>query len=114
MPEKTESHALVETDRIKREWRGAACVGMLTARWPFGKLAVGPSDVDLSSLLGHFVLPKEKVVCVERAGFFPWLWCGIRIRHSVSEHPQRLMFCPIFSRSRGIMQHFKSLGYNVP
>ena len=103
----------METDRTQKQWRGAANAGTLTARWPFGKLVVGPSEIELSSPLGRFVLPKEKVVRVERAGFFPWLWCGVRIRHRVAGHPERLMFCPVLSLSRGIMQHLKSLAYNV-
>jgi len=106
---------LTETDALEKRWRGHMCRGLLSTQGPwFGaKLAAGPDQLELTGLLGHFVFTPQNVERVERAGFFPWFWMGIRIRHHISNYPDRIMFWPVFSFSQGILEHFKLLGYNV-
>ena len=101
-------------DSAERQWRGSVCTGILTSEWPFGKLSVGPEAIDLRSLLGRLVIPREKIQFIERGGFLPWLWTGIRIRHACVEYPERLMFSPTFFwRRTEILSYAESLGYNV-
>ncbi|MHC4327708.1 MAG: hypothetical protein ACYSWW_06260 [Planctomycetota bacterium] len=97
-----------------REWRGSVCTGILTSRWPFGKMIACLDHKELRSLMGSFILPRNEVERIERAGSFPWLWIGIRIWHAHDGYPDRLMFNPIlpWRRSR-ILEDFKSLGYKV-
>jgi hypothetical protein len=105
----------METDAADRQWRGNMCTGLLSTKGPGprGKLTAGPEGIELRGLLGRLVFRRENVERVERAGFFPWLWMGIRIRHNVAEYPKRIMFCPWLSLSRNILRHLGRLGYNV-
>ena len=96
------------------EWRGAVCAGFLTSRWPFGRMIADFDHIELKSLLGSFVLPRDQVKSIEPARFFPWLWMGIRIRHAHDGYPSRLMFGPILFWRRGrILEHLKAIGYKV-
>jgi hypothetical protein len=97
-----------------RQWRGSVCAGALTSRWPFGKMVARSEQIELKSLLGNFVLPKGEVHSVQRAGFFPWMGMGLRIRHGHDGYPDRLMFAPFpFWRRGRILEHLRSLGYHV-
>jgi hypothetical protein len=97
-----------------RQWRGSVCAGVLTSRWPFGKMVARSDQIELNSLLGNFVLPKGEVHSVQRAGFFPWMGMGLRIRHAHDGYPDRLMFAPFLFWRRGrIFEHLRSLGYQV-
>ncbi len=97
-----------------REWCGSICAGVITSRWPFGKMIARFDHIELRSLLGNFVLPRDEVRSIERAGFFPWVWVGIRIRHAHDGYPGRIMFSPVLFWRRGrILEHLRSLGYKV-
>ena len=97
-----------------RQWRGSVCAGILTSRWPFGRMIASSTSIELKSLLGNFVLPRDEVQSVERGKFFPWLWFGIRIQHAHDGYPDRLVFSPlVFWRRRTILNRLKSLGYKV-
>ena len=97
-----------------REWHGSVCAGVLTSRWPFGKMVARSDQIELKSLVGNFVLPRGEVQSIQRAGFFPWLGMGVRIRHAHGGYPDRLMFSPVLFWRRGrILEHLRSLGYQV-
>jgi len=66
-------------DKETRKWHGSVCAGVLTSRWPFGKMITCSDHIELKSLVGRFVLPQEEVLSVDCAKFFPWLWMRIRI-----------------------------------
>ena len=97
-----------------REWRGAVCVGVLTSRWPFGKLIISSERIQLKSLLGNFVLARDEVESIRPGKALPWLWMGIRIHHTHDKYPKRLMFSPLLSwRRNRVLNQLESLGYNV-
>jgi hypothetical protein len=97
-----------------RQWYGSVCAGVLTSRWPFGRMITCSDHIELKSLLGRFVLSQDEVQSIEYAKLFPWLWMGIRICHNHRDYPQRLMFNPIaFWRRRYILGHLRTLGYKV-
>ena len=97
-----------------REWRGSVCVGVVTSRRPFGKMTVRANCIELASLLGHYSLPRNEVLSIERGNLFPWIWMGIRINHVSDGQPARLMFSPLLFWRRGrILGHLKQLGYEV-
>ena len=100
------------SERETKEWRGAICKGIFTSRWPFGKLIANQHCIQLRSILGEYVVAKEDVRSVERAGFLPWLWMGIRIRNVADGD---VKFCPFpFWRRPEVLRQLKSLGYPVP
>jgi len=105
----------VETDSAERQWVGNVCKGVISTKGPGprAKLVVSKERMELRGLMGRMEFRRENVERVERAGFFPWLWMGIRIRHNVGEYPKRIMFCPWLSLSRNILRHLEQLGYNV-
>ena len=97
-----------------RQWQGSVCVGVLTSRWPFGKLIISSDRIELKSLLGNFVLGPDEVESISPGKAFPWLWMGIRIHHTHDEYPERLMFSPLlFWRRSRLLNYLESLGYNV-
>lgn len=102
-------------DAAERQWWGNMCRGVISTKGPGprAKLVVSKEQMELRGLMGRLVFRRENVERVERAGFFPWLWMGIRIRHNVPEYPKRIMFCPWLSLSRNILRHLERLGYNV-
>jgi len=101
-------------DKETGKWHGSVCAGVLTSRWPFGKMITCSDHIELKSLVGRFVLTQEEVLSVDSAKFFPWLGMGIRINHVRKDYPERLMFCPIaFWRRNNIIKHLRSLGYKV-
>ena len=97
-----------------KEWRGSVCAGPLTSRWPFGKMIIRRDRIELKSLLGNYVLPRDEVKSIERGGFLPWFWMGVRVRHTHDGYPNHLMFSPIlFWRRRRILECLTSLGYKM-
>ena len=97
-----------------RQWHGSVCAGVLTSRWPFGKMITSSDHIELKSIVGRFVLPQDEVLSIDNAKSFPWLWMGIRIHHVRRDYPERLMFSPIaFWRRRHIIDHLRALGYKV-
>jgi len=74
-------------------------------------LAATEAGLKLSGTLGDFKLSPTAVKCVKRAGFYPWLWGGIRICHCVPGYPQRLQFCPMGIRSRQVLAQLRALGF---
>ena len=101
-------------EKQTREWRGSVCVGLVTSRWPFGKMTLSLDRIELTCLLGCYSLPREDVRSIERGKLFPWLWMGIRINHARDGYPARLMFSPLLFWRRGqILHHAERLGYKV-
>ena len=67
----------------------------------------------LSGSLGDFKLSASAIKCIKRAGFYPWLWGGIRLCHSVPGYPLRLQFCPMRVRSRQVLAQVQALGFQT-
>lgn len=100
------------SDAETKEWRGSVCMGITTSRWPFGKLKVNRDRIEIKSFLGQVILPKEGVRSVVRSGFFPWLGMGVRICGAPDGD---IRFCPFPPWKRhDVLNHLKSLGYQVP
>ena len=100
---------------VVKSWRGQMCTGLFSTKGPgpSAKLIANSEQLEIKGVLGNFTLKKQDVERIERGGFFPWLWCGIRIRHTVASYPKMIMFWPQFSRSRKIMEHLRLFGYEV-
>lgn len=80
---------------------------------PRATLAVTEGRLNLSGTLGDFKLSSTAVKCVKRAGFYPWLWGGICICHSVPGYPERLQFCPMGVGSRQVLAQLRTLGFKT-
>lgn len=96
-------------------WRGAALAGLITTHGvgSGGTLRVTGERLAIDSKVGSFTFTPQEVVCVQRAGFFPWFWAGVLVRHRKASYPARIGFCPRGASSRAVLDALKSFGYPV-
>lgn len=75
------------------EMRGGARIGWVNATGPLAKLSVSAQQLSISGfLLGDYKFSPDQVVALEPHGFIPVLGTGIRIVHTVSNYPQKIVF----------------------
>ncbi|MBW8001093.1 MAG: hypothetical protein FVQ80_03620 [Planctomycetes bacterium] len=105
----------MEKDAAQKVWSGQMCKNALTTKGPGSgaKLTVTNENLQLKGLLGDFTFTTDTVDVIEKAGFFPWFGTGFRIVHKINDYPSKIMFWPLFARSKTILKHLKDLGYNV-
>jgi hypothetical protein len=71
---------------------GGASIGWVSATWPLAKLAVSPSLLKLSGVLGSYEFAPSDVVSLEVSGSIPLLSSSIRIVHTRPDYPWRVLF----------------------
>lgn len=100
-------------DLDKIQWNGHMNVAAVATSGPIpsATLKANHDELELAGTLGHFRIPRSQVQRVQRAGFYPWLWGGIRIRHEKPNYPRLIQFCPAGTRSRRIVAALKAMGY---
>ena len=89
--------------------RGGAKVGWVNYSWPSARLEVNGEELTVTTTMfglfetGRYTFSREQIVSIERYSVFPILGTGIRIVHSVTGYPQKLIFwCRPVSVLRGI------------
>jgi len=103
------------TETAERQWRGQMCVDFISTKLLSARLTVSAEQIKLAGVLGEFVFRQEDITIIGKAGFVPWLGCGIRIGHKTAKYPKQIMFLPLLpflSRSQDILRYVQSLGYN--
>ncbi len=78
---------------------------------PGAVLSANAGEIWLKGILGDFHISRNAVVKIGRAGMYPWLFRGVRIRHSIASYPSELQFGPSSARSRDIIAQLGSLGF---
>ena len=96
-------------------WKGAALAGGVTTHGvgSAGTLTANQHRLSIESKVGSFSFSPKDIVRIERSGFLPWFWSGIRLRHSVTGYPEEIGFCPRGASSRKVMKILQSYGYRV-
>ncbi len=101
-------------------WRGDMHMGRLETENNSATLLVEASCLTLDGPRGyHLVLPKEKITGIRQAigKFWKWSWLlkkGIRIYHTVSGLPEKLVFRSAHISAEHMLKQLKSLEYHVP
>ena len=102
-------------DSPTTQWPGQVRVGWLSTKGFFANemLTVSEAQLCITSRLGYFCFSPQTVERIERAGFIPWFWTGIRIHHRVSGYPRRLGFWPRKVSTRVLLQELARRGYRT-
>ena len=102
-------------------WQGDLHMGRLVTRNNSATLRVEANQLVLDGPLGyHFVLPRVEVTEIRQAigKFWKWSWPlrnGIRIYHSVSGLPEKLVFrSRRHTSAEDMLKKLKALEYRVP
>ncbi|MFM9078710.1 MAG: hypothetical protein ACKOTE_01015 [Opitutaceae bacterium] len=86
-------------------------VGCTYGLEPLAHLTADPEHLTLAGNRGNFRLPRAAITRLGRGGFYPWFFGGIRIRHTVANFPDELVFKPMNVRERDILSRLRELGY---
>ena len=73
--------------------RGGARIGWLNASFPFAKLTVSASEIELRVFLsGTYVFKPECVIEISQYVLIPFFGWGIQIHHTMGSYPARIIF----------------------
>lgn len=73
--------------------RGGSQIGWVSASWPLAGIEVSPNKLSIRSMGEYHFAPSE-VTAVEKVGSLPFFTTGVRIHHSKSQYPERIVFYP--------------------
>lgn len=71
---------------------GGARVGWVNVTWPFARFTVSARRLVLSGLIGRYEFLPDQVASIERSGSIPVLSSGLRIVHTRSDYPAKVIF----------------------
>jgi len=94
---------------IKR--RGGAQVGWVNATWPLAGIEIGHGKLQVTSMGTYDFTPNE-VTAVEPVGAIPVLSQGIRIHHTKTQYPERVVFYTMSGRQK-ILGAIEAAGFRV-
>jgi len=90
------------------EETGGAKIGMAHASWPFARLSVNKTVLQLNaSIIGNLYFRPSDIVSIEPAGFFSG--GGIRIHHRVEKYSSKVVF--LTSGSVDLINRIRACGF---
>lgn len=95
----------------KTSYIGGARIGLLNATWPFAHLTVAKDYLNLNvGLLGYYSFLPNQVISIDQVGIIPFLAWGIRINHTVSSYPNKIIFWHLGNPS-ALIDKIQSIGF---
>jgi hypothetical protein len=89
---------------------GGARVGWINATWPFARLTISATHLQLASL-GTYDFTPQQVVSLERYGSIPVLGNGIRISHNRPDYPPKIIFWTLGSPTK-LLEKIAETGFS--
>jgi hypothetical protein len=90
---------------------GGMRVGWRRASWPLATLSVSASNLSLSGILiGSYSFSPDQVVALEPYGWIPLFGRGIRIVHSRTDYPAKVLFSN-FSTPAQLLESIQRAGF---
>lgn len=90
---------------------GGARIGWVSASWPLAQLCATQDKLTVkASLLGTYTFTPQQVSAVERYVMIPVLAWGVRVRHTVPEYPQQIVFSSLGSPD-GVLGGIRDAGF---
>lgn len=90
---------------------GGAQIGWMNATWPLAQLSSTSDELTVTAyLLGTYTFRPDQVSQVEKFVMIPLLGWGVRIRHCVSDYPQRIIFWCLASPDR-LLRRIRESGF---
>lgn len=91
--------------------RGGAQIGWLSASWPFASIQIKHSSLTVSALGTYAFVPTE-VHAIEPTGLIPILTTGIRIHHTRSDYPEKIVFYSMGARDK-LLEAASTAGFPI-
>jgi hypothetical protein len=90
---------------------GGACIGWVSATWPFAKLSASAEQLSVSgNLIGSYTFSPDQVAALEPCGSIPIVSSGVRIIHTVQSYPEEMIFW-CFGSSERLIRQITDLGF---
>jgi hypothetical protein len=91
--------------------RGGAQIGWMSASWPLAGIEVSQGKLIVSSL-GRYAFEPSDVTAVEEVGAIPILSQGIRIHHSNTRYPEKIVFYSLSGRT-ALLAAVRRAGFTI-
>jgi len=96
--------------------RGGARIGWVNYSWPLASLSVVASGLTITTTffglfeMGRYSFRPDQVVRIERFGWLPILGEGIRVHHTVTDYPEKVVF---WCRPSDVLRGIASTGFST-
>ncbi len=94
---------------------GGARIGFVTYTWPLAKLVTTADTLTVSTTMfglfgtGTYSFSKAQILSIDRYGWIPLIGEGIRIKHSVADYPQSIVF---WCRPTRVLAGISAIGFS--
>lgn len=94
--------------------RGGARIGWVNYTWPLASLSVGASGLTITTTFfglfetGRYFFRPDQVARIERFGWLPIISEGIRVHHTVTDYPEKVVF---WCRPSAVLRGIASTGF---
>jgi len=93
------------------EITGGARIGKANVTYPFAKLAVTGSQINLkASIIGTFSFTPAEIISIESYHQIPIIGQGIKINHRVSDYEQKVIFWT-FKNPEIVIENIRKTGF---
>jgi hypothetical protein len=90
---------------------GGAQIGWGRASWPLATLSASANNLSVSAnLLGSYSFSPDEVVALEAHGWIPIVGRGIRVVHSRSDYPAKIVFWCFWTPDR-VIEYIRNTGF---
>lgn len=100
----------------QRSWVGGARLDIFNATWPFAKLTVSRSKMELKvRFWGKMAFTPAQITEIKPVGILPYLGKGIQIHHTLdtNQFPSKVIFWYFAKDTQELVDELRSWGYGA-